>query len=339
MMKRTAMGLLAIALVATVAACGSTTGLKSGAAAGEALIKMIPKASTGVLAVDVQRLMTTEAAVKALQEPKNKEKLDEFVKMSGIDPTKDIVYVGGGIMGLPMGSSPEGAAIIGLRYDKAKLQALIKEKAPQAREELYEGVTVYSNIDGDPSKATTRAAFLDATHIVLGTEAGVKGVIDVVKKKAGSVAQSPEMMALVKRADKSALVWGAFAVPKEMLQKGIAANPQLKVLEGVTGLVLSFDDRANGVVVDLKTIGGTKEQNDNLAAAINGFKAMGAMMGAQEPLVGEILNGVAITAGPDYTDVAIAITHELQQKIGEMARAKAGEFMKPKKEPAPEEKK
>lgn len=336
-MKKTTTGLLVVFLAAAVMACTST-GAKSGAAAGEALIKMIPETATGVLAIDVQRLMTTEAVVKGLQEPKNKEKLAEFVKMSGIDPTKDIYYAGAGLIGAPTGSA-QGAVILSLKYDQAKLAALIKEKAPEARTEDYNGVTVYANIDGDKAQSTTRAAFLDAGHIVLGTEAGVKGVIDVAKKKAESVAKNAEMMSLLKRADKSGLLWGAFAVPPELLKKGIEASPQMKALEGVTGLVFSSDDRTNGVVADIKAIGGTKDQNANLAAALNGFKAMGAMMAGQEPAVGELLNGVAITSGEDYTDISISVPREVMDKIGQMVRSKAGEFMKPKKEAPPEEKK
>ena len=48
----------------------------------------------------------------------------------------------------------------------------------------------------------------------------------------------------------------------------------------------------NNVIADIRTIGGTKEQNANLAATLNGFKAMGAMFGAEEPAVGELLNGI-----------------------------------------------
>jgi hypothetical protein len=338
-MKKTMILGLAVLVAAGLTACTPTAGLKSGAAAGEALIKMIPKSSTGVIAIDVQRFMTMDAVVKALQDPKNKEKLDEFVKMSGIDPTKDITYLGIGGHGALTNPPFEGGAIISLKYDRAKLQSLIKEKAPQAKEELYDGVTIYSNIDGDEAKSTTRAAFLDANHIVLGSEAGVKGIIDVAKKKADSLAKNPEMTALLKRADKSGLLWGAFTISPELRKKGIEGNPQLKVLEGVTGLVLSLDDRMNGIGADIKTIGGTKDQNANLASALNGFRALGAMAGGKEPAVGQLLNGIAITSGPDYTDVSISIPAELMDKIGKMAQAKAGGFMKPKKGATPEEKK
>jgi len=338
-MKKTTTLVLAALLTAGLITCASAATPKTGAAAGAALIKMLPKTANGVIAINVQQLMTSEGATKALQDPKNKEKLAEFVKMSGIDPTKDIYYAGAGLIGEPTGTA-QGAVILTLKYDKAKLQALIKEKAPEAKEELYKGVTLFSNLDGAKAHQTTLAAFLDATHIVAGTEAGVKGIIDVAKKKAEPLAKNPAMMTLLNRADKAGMVWGAIAVPQDLLQKAMASNPQFKMLEGVTGLILSFNEKLDGIGIDLKTIGGTKEQNTSLAQTVNGFRALGAMAGDKEPLVGQLLNGVAITSGADYTEVAINIPRDVLDKLGEMAKSKAGQFMmKPKKDAAPEVKK
>jgi hypothetical protein len=337
-MKKSAIFGLTLFLTVVFMSCASATGVKSGAAAGEALIKMMPHSATGVLAVDVQRLMGMEAVMKALQDPKAKAKYDEFIQMSGIDPMKDIAYLGVGLFGALSGAAPEGGAIISLKYDKSKLQSLIKVKAPEAKEELYNGVTVYSNIDGD-GKQTTRAAFLDADHIVLGSEKGVKGIIDVRQKKADSLSKNMEMAAILKKADKSGLMWGAFAVPQELLKKGIQANPQLKVLEGVTALTMSFDDRLNNVIANIRTVGGSKEQNANLASTLNGFKALGAMFSTQEPAVGDFLNGVSVTSGQDFTDLTISVSHEVLDKIGKLAQSKAGDFMKIKKDESAGEKK
>ncbi len=338
-MKKSAIFGLVLFLTVVLTSCASATGVKTGAAAGEALIKMMPNSTTGVVAIDVQRLMGTEAVAKALQDPKSKAKYDEFVKMSGIDPMKDITYVGIGLFGALSGAAPDGGAIVSLKYDRAKLQSLIKEKAPEAKEELYNGVTVYSNIDGDKSKQTTRAAFLDAGHIAIGSEKGIKGIIDVHQKKAAALTQNTGMAAILAKADKSGLMWGAFAVPQELLKKGIESNPQLKVLEGITALTMSFDDRLNNVIADIRTVGGTKEQNANLASTLSGFKALGAMFAAQEPAVGEFLNGISVTSGQDFTDLSINVSHDVMAKIGKLAQSKAGDFIKIKKDGPEGEKK
>ncbi len=353
MKKMTAIG-SAFLLAAFFAACATTPGIKTGAAAGEALIKMMPRSATGIVAVDIHRLMGTEGIVKALQDPQVKEKYDGFVKMSSIDPMKDISYFGFAISGGPGGPGPEmdGGFIISLNYDKAKLQSLIKEKAPEVKQEIYNGVTLYANLDGGPdaglwggpdkSKRTTRAAFLDDTHIVLGSEKGVKGIIDVRQKKADSLAKNPEMAPVLRKVDKSGILWGAFAIPQDLLKKGVASTPQLKVLEGVKALTLMFDDRVSGILADIRAVGGSKEQNANLAAALNGFKALGAMFGAKEPAVADFLNGIQITSSDDSTRLTLNVSHEVMDKIGAMAKAKAGDFMKGRKKdeaPVPEVKK
>jgi hypothetical protein len=337
-MKKAIVLTLAIVLAA-FAACTATTSARSGAAAGEALIKMLPGTSTGIIAVDVKRAMETEAAKKALQDPKAKAQYDEFVKMSGIDPMKDITYLGFGLIG-PMGAKDmDGGAIITLTYDKAKLQALIKEKAPEAKEEIYNGVTLYSSLDGAEAKQTTVAAFLDEAHIVIGSENGVKGIIDVRYKKAASLAKSTVMRGMLKGVDKSGIAWGAFSIPQDLIQKGIASQPQLKVLEGVTGLTLAFDYRLATFVADIRTVGGTKEQNASLASTLTGLKSLGAMFAAQEPVAGDVLNRIEISSGDDYTRLAVNLPQDVLDKLNELAQKKAGDLMKMKKDVPPAEEK
>jgi hypothetical protein len=182
----------------------------------------------------------------------------------------------------------------------------------------------------------TRAAFLDANHIVIGNEAGVKGIIDVYKKKATSAAKNAELGAALKKADKTGLVWGAFAIPQDFVRKATESQPQLKVLEGVTALTIAFDDPLGGFKADIRALGGTEEQNANLASALNGFKGLGAMLAAQEPVAGEVLNGIAITSGKSYTRIAIELSRETMDKLSALGRAKAEEFMKKKDAPAEE---
>ncbi|RPJ01388.1 MAG: DUF3352 domain-containing protein [Candidatus Aminicenantes bacterium] len=338
-MKKTMTFGLALLLTAVFLSCTPAAGVKSGAAAGEALIKLLPKGTMGVMAVDIQRAMSTDATAKALQDPKSKEKYDEFVKMSGIDPMKDISYVAIGLSGMTAAAAQDGGIIVNLKYDKDRLQGLIKEKAPEATEELYNGVTVYANLDGDKAKQTTQAAFLDDAHIVLGSAKGVRGIIDVHQKKAESMAKNAEMAAILKNVDKSGFAWGAFAIPPELLKKGIEASPQLKGLEGIKAVTMAFDYKMTNFVADIRTLGGTKEQNTNLASMLNGFKAMGAMFAAEEPAVGELLNGITIGSGEDFTRLSINISQDVMDKLGKLAQSKAGDFMKPKKDEAPEVKK
>jgi hypothetical protein len=259
--------------------------------------------------------------------------------MSGIDPMKDISYIAVGLSGAAMGKEPDGGIIVNLKYDKDKLLALLKERAPELKSEVYNGITLYSGFEGQEKKRTTRGAFLDGSHIVIGSEAGVKGIIDVRQKKTESLAKNSEMSGILKKVDKSGVAWGAFIIPPDLAKKVIEAGPQFKVLEGVTALTMAFDNKLGAFSADIRALGGTKEQNANLASTLNGFKSLGAMFAAQEPVAGDVLNGIAITSGDDYTRIAISLPQETMDKLGKLAQSKAGDLAKVKKEGSPEVKK
>ena len=338
MKKTTTIG-LAVVLAVALASCAPQSSVKSGAAMAESLIRLLPKPTGGVIAIDVQRITGTEAAVKALQDPQAKQKYDEFVTMSGIDPMKDINFVVIGLDGAPPAIEEKGSVIVNLKYDKDKLLGLLKEKAPELETEIYNGVTIYSGFEAEEKKRTSRGAFLDGSHIVIGSEAGIKGIIDVHQKKAESIVKNVEMSAILKKVDKAGIAWGAFVIPPDLIKKGIDASPQLKVLEGVTAMTMAFDYKLATFTADIRTLGGTKEQNANLASALNGFKALGGMMAAQEPAVGDVLNGLEITSGPDFTRLHLSLSQEVMDKLGKLAQSKAGDFMKIKKDEPQEEKK
>ncbi len=334
MKKTTTLG-LAFLLALFFASCAPPAGGR----AAEDLIRLLPKATTAVMAIDVQRMMGTEAAAKALEDPEAKKKYDEFVKASGIDPMKDISAIGIGLSGALSNMAYEGGFIIDLKYDKDKLLGLLKEKAAELKTETYNGVTIYSGFEGAEKKRTTRGAFLDGTHIVIGSDAEIKGIIDVHQKRAESVMKNVEMAGILKKVDKSAIAWGAFAIPQELVRQGIEKQPQLKVLEGVTALTMAYDYKLATFTGEIRALGGTKEQNANLASALNGFKSLGAMMGGQEPAVGDVLNGIEITSGQDYTRLHISLSQEVLDKLRKLAQSKAGEFMKVKEGEPQEEKK
>jgi hypothetical protein len=339
MKKATSFG-LALFFVLFLTSCAPPASIKAGSATAESLLKLLPKSTMGVLTIDVHRAVGTAQMAKMLEKPQAKEKYDEFVKMAGIDPLKDVYFVVMGFRATPNMTGREIGVIVNLKYSKDKLLAIMKEKALGFQSESYNGVTIYSNLDGTGTKQTTRAAFLDDSNILLGTEAGVKGIVDVYQKKAESIMKNKDLGDVLKSVDKMAIAWGAFTIPPELINKGIEAMPQLKVLEGVKALTMSFDVRLSKYIADIRTMGGTKEQNANLASTLNGLKGLGAMMGGQEPAVGEFLNAIEITSGQDFVRIYAGVSEDVMDKLGQAARAKVGDLVKSKKEePKPEEKK
>ena len=111
MKKTTTIGSIVL-FVLFLASCAPPSSIKAGSASAESLIKLLPKTVMGVIAIDVHRGMTTASVSKMLQDPQAKQKYDEFVKMAGIDPMKDVYFVVIGIVATPTVTGQEGGGAI-----------------------------------------------------------------------------------------------------------------------------------------------------------------------------------------------------------------------------------
>ncbi len=313
---------LAVALVILSAGCSKQTAPKAGSATGESMLGLLPTTANGVFLLDVHRAMATDAATKALEDEGSRQKYDQFVQEIGIDPMKDVYYLAGGMQIHPDAASVEATFIINLRYDRESLLAKIREMTEPLEETVYEGLTVYSPaVPGEKEKPC--GAFLDASNIVVGSEAGVRAVIDVFQKRADPIRKSPEMAAVLKSADTDALAWGAFAFSAELVNGMIKDNAMLSPLEGITGLLMAFDYRNRSVIIDLRATGGTPDNNKNLADTLNGLKAMGALAAGEQPVLGELLGMIDITSGRDFVRVHADIPQEVVDKLQETAKSLA----------------
>lgn len=327
--------LMAIGLVA----CMEKGSIKAGSATGKSMLQLIPADTRGILIIDVHRSLGTDAAQNALKDEKTRQKYEEFVKMAGLDPMKDIYFLAIGLQGTPAERERPGAIIINLKYNKDILLAKLKDKAKDVREETYNGVTIYSGVEaGKPEAVAPAGAFLDESNIVLGSAKGVRAVIDVYQKKADSVSKSPEMKKLLKSVNTSANVWAAVAIPEGLLKQLAEKNPMLKDLAGLTGVTLSFDYANKTLTAEIQSLGGTKEQNKTLAERLSALKSLGALAADKLPLQGNLLNTIEISSGSDYVKIYASIPGELLDKIQKLAQEKLGGMfhMKP---PAPKEEK
>jgi hypothetical protein len=327
---------MAIGLIA----CTEQGSIKAGSATGKSMLQLIPADSRCVVMVDVHRTVGTDAVQNALKDEKTRQKYEEFVKMAGLDPTKDIYFLAICLREVPTNKQPQGAIIINLRYSKDVLLAKLKDMAKDVREETYNGVTIYSGVEaGRPEGVGPAGAFLDDSNIVLGSAKGVRTVIDVYQKKADPVSKSPEMKKLLKSVNASANVWAAVAIPEGMLKLLAEKNPMLKDLVGLTGLTLSFDYANKILTVEMQSLGGTKEQNKTLAERLSALKSLGALAAAKLPFQGELLNTIEISSGADHVKLYARLPYELLQKIQTMAREKLGGMIQMNLQAPKEEKK
>lgn len=297
---------------------------QAGSAKGADMLSLFPKDARGLLVVDVHRIMQTDAAVKAIKDNEKDEKYVKFVQETGIDPQKDIFYFAGAMMGDINQKNPDGAFVVNLKYDKAKLLEMMKKERGDIATADYNGLTIYQ-VPGGEDKPPFNGVFLDPSNILAGSDAAVKKVIDVYQKKADNVWKNSEMAALLKGMNTSAMVWGGLAVPPEAMKQASSQNPMLGAFSNIQSLLLAFDYKSDTLLLEIKAMSPDQAKNKEMADALNGFKALGAGAAAKEPLVGEVLGKIEITSGPDNVTLSAKIPNELIEKIKAKAAAKKTE--------------
>jgi tetratricopeptide (TPR) repeat protein len=134
------------------------------------------------------------------------------------------------------------------------------------------------------------------------------------------------MAAFIDRVDKSGVAWAAVSYPPEQVKMIADSNPLLRAIEGFKGMIMAIDDRDSTLVVDIRTIGGTTEQNAEFASNLNGLKSVGALYAAEQPALAELLNGIAVTSGEDYTRLSLTVSHETVGKLALLMEPKESDL-------------
>ena len=338
MKKLATFGIVISLVLFSFTACGKKEGPQGGTADAKAALELLPKSSQGVVVVDVHRAMALPFADKAIKEDKNYQKYQEFIKETGIDPQKDISFVAVGVAGSAEGMKQEAAVVVRMKYDKDLLLAKLKKDGKaEIKEDVYNGVTIYSGVKSEPGKPPASGAFLDASTAAFGTDAMVRQVIDVQQKRAESVLKNDALAAIIGTANKGALVWSAFAIPEEATKKLAQSNPMMSSLEGIKAMTFFFDYKDQTFLLEIKTQGGEAAKNKQLADMLTGFKALGAGAAAKNPDVGELLNRIEVSSGADFVKIAAGLPEGVLERLSKSAAQKVEGMMKPHEGTAVEE--
>jgi len=342
-MKKTVVGLLTLVLLAaSFTACGKKAGIPvAGSATAEDMLTLIPKNVQSVFVIDVHRGMNIPFVDKALKTGEAAEKYKEAIAKIGLDPQKDVYFAAIGIaqtVDAEGKSVPQGAGVINLKYDPDKILEQIKKESPEIKEEVYEGVKIFTVPEKEG--APMFGAFLDASNAALGTEAGVKAVIDVMKGKAESVVKNAEIMKLVKTGNTKALVWNITTFTPEQINKMTETTPMLASLKSLQAATMYIDDKNKGLQIEIKALSSDAAKNKEIADMLTGFKALGAMGSSEKPEIGEFLNKIEISSSPDnvklFVDMPEALLDKLGQDMEKQVKSKL-EGLKPAEEPPTED--
>jgi len=287
----------------------------------EKIINLIPEDNDVVVFVDLHKAAGIEFVNNALKEERFYKKSQEIIQRTGIDPKKDIFSVAYCLKLMEKGFD-SGLAIFNLKYDKDLLLEYLKQETKELKKEDDNGITIYTVKEWDYTVAEEKkhkkitAAFLDESTIIYGDENHVKAAIDVFHKKAENIFKNETLAPLIKQANTEALLWGALYYPfQKNIKQMTAQNPMLEGLEELKTGLLSLDYNNNIFTADIKVMGGDEAKIQKAAEFLNGLKAMGAMVDAKEPALGELLNAVEITSTAAYVNIFARIHEDLLNKL------------------------
>ncbi len=337
MRKTTIFSLIFLLGVIGFVACGKKLETpKAGSASADDMISLLPMNAKGVILVNVNQAMAIEAANNAIKESDDYQKYLEFIEKTGIDPQKDIYYVAAALTSSFGAKDEEGVAIVNMKYDKEKILPLIKEKMAEEGEELieteYSGLMIYKvekeateEVEEEEQQQQQEKeeknlgegafAFLDSSNIVIGSETEVKTVIDISQKKADNIYKNQALADLLAKTNKEGILWGAFLIPSEAIEKAASENPMMSSFEAVKAATLLFDYKNQNVLAEIKLMSDNEENNKKIADALSGFKAIGSMAAAQKPELGELLNMIEISSTADHVKIYCSLPEELLNKL------------------------
>jgi len=329
MKKLTTIGIAFVFVFFSFISCGKKPATpKAGSASVDDMLSLVPDDAMGVIFVDFHGAMSTEMANKTIKEDKNYKKYQEFMEKTGIDPQKDVYFVTVAVIEGMEKEKAKAAAMINLKYDREKLLNLAKQKAAEEDQEVleedYNGITIYSwtQKKGEPPNFV----FLDNSNIIAGDKVGVRSCIDVLQKRKENVFKNKELTDLIENTEKEALVWGAILIPEEAMSEAAAQNPMLSNLKAVKATSMSFDYKNKNLIAEIKVISSDETKNQQIADLLNGVKAMGGMISAKKPEVGELINKIEITSKPDHVKIYASIPEELINRLKEMEGKEEGEL-------------
>lgn len=315
MKKMASLGLIFLFVLFTFDSCKKPLSQK------EEMLQIIPKQVQGVFYADFQKIMETELADKTIEKNKLENKYQTFLQDSGIDPKKDLYAMVLAVMGNEEQPDKKGIAVFNLKYNKDKLLSLAQKEGPELTQKQYNEITIYS--PQQKMEAEGSFAFLDSSHIVVGSPGGVQAVIDVAQGKKENVYQNESLADLLSKTNQQGLFWGGMMFTSQTMDKISSENPMLRNLKSLRSASLYLDYKNKTLITEVKVTSSDETKIQELVDLLNGVKALGSMASEKNPEIGELLNKIEITAQPEFVQISAHIPDELLQKLQKKAMEKA----------------
>jgi hypothetical protein len=280
-------------------------------------LRLLPPDAGFLLGVDVRPVLSSVGG-GVLEKHLTQSGMPQISGLANLEKTlredvDSVLLVGSAKDFGPGSKQAQPLVIVRGRFERDSLRRWLRAKV-----ELYKTVEVFIPTNLKPP--TTRIALLDSGVLLFGDRRQVLAAID---RHSATRTQVPAR--LVQRAEALASrhhIWLAVEAPPGGFPSG--QGPQAKIAEQLTGLDVgvSFGE---GVNLEANLEARSETAARDLAAAVQGLIAMGAMTQADSPGAAEMLRKLQVTPGPTSVGIRLALTKaELEQSMTQRAQAGSG---------------
>ncbi|HEX3743048.1 MAG TPA: hypothetical protein VHW09_03935 [Bryobacteraceae bacterium] len=297
-------------------------GVFTASAADSQLLSLVMPDAKVIAGVNVDSAKTSPFGTYVLnQMQSNNTDLQDLIKFTGFDPTRDVNEV---LIATPSGAGGRTAGLILARgtFDPA-LATLAATKG--AVTEVYNGVTIVESPDKQVG-----IAFLSTSRVAAGDVANVKAAVD---RQGSTPSLSAAVLAQVNMWSASQDAWMVTTVPLSGLvpaqaaggaqSNGAAMNPMAGVMQQVQQI-------SGGVKFGASVVGTAAIQSDNaadatqLANTLQFFVNLMQMQAQNKPELANVAQGFSVKTDGAKVNLTITLPEAQFQQLFQMEKKAAG---------------
>lgn len=284
------------------------------------VVTILPENADFVAFIDVRKLLYSPVyqAFENEHGEKFAAKLQEFIKMTGLDPRKDLdsvvfsAYRDENNVNLPV------AIVVGA-FDQDKIAALIASKT-NTKAFNHKGVTLFTKPndhakDGDADEV---AGFLGDKYLLFGKMPAVSAVIDAQKNNRPGILSNQAFIELFNQTPPDATFW-VVSTNLNLFQRFQPrqddAKPKLLPNLPPIDNFMMYGDLGNMISITLKTKCSDEKASQNVSDFVRGMIALGKMTLQQKPEMSGMLEDIQVHMEKTTVSMDIKMPFEDLKKL------------------------
>ena len=276
-------------------------------AADPILLNLVMPDAKVIAGVNVEQAKGTQFGQFVLNQLQTHDSdLQKLVTLTGFDPRRDVREL---LVASNGTAEKTGLALARGNFDVSKITALATIKGVISQN--YNG----TNVLIEPQKKETGLAFLDATTVVAGDIANVKGAIDRLKTPQPLPAA---ISVKVNQWSTSQDAWGLTTVPPASLappmKEGTQPNPIMNAAQNVQSAAGGVKFGAN-VVFSGEAVADTAQNANTLADVFRLLVNLAQMQAGQDATAQQLIKSVAISTNGNLVKVMASLPQDVFQSM------------------------